>query len=179
MSDDDKMVILVAGRGEADGTKKEENKVEVTHKAACMSELVKTKLFDDDDERVPEILLDVTKRVLDLVVIFLNKHKDDPMKEIQKPIPTNDLKAIVGEWDANFIDLEEGEIFEVFLAAKYLDIPSLLDLGACKVACMVKGKEPEEIQKLFNIEPDITPEEEKRVRDENPWIFDLSPDDGN
>jgi S-phase kinase-associated protein 1 len=39
---------------------------------------------------------------------------------------------------------------------------------------MVKGKEPEEVKRLFNIEPDITPEEEKMVRDQNSWIFDVS-----
>jgi len=168
MSDNDKVVLLPGGE--------DAGKVTISRKAACMSELMKSMLADDDDPtEVPEIpLLEVSKDILDKVVEFLNKHKDDPMKEIAKPIQTNDIVAIVGEWDAKFIDLEQEPLFKVILAANYLDIPSLLDLGICKLACMVKGKEPDEVKKMFNIEPDITPEEEKLVRDQNPWIFDVS-----
>jgi S-phase kinase-associated protein 1 len=167
MSDNDSVILIAGGDDSV--------KVTITRKAAMMSELIKSMLADDDDADAPEIpLLDVSKEILEKVVEFLNKHKDDPMKEIQKPIQTNKLEEIVGEWDAKFIDLEQELLFKVILAANYLDIPSLLDLGICKVACMVKGKEPDEVKKLFNIDPDITPEEEKMVRDQNPWIFDVA-----
>jgi S-phase kinase-associated protein 1 len=171
MSDDDNsQVIVLAGSGEDAG------RVTISRKAACMSELLKSMLADDDDPKeVPEIpLLDITKDVLDKVVEFLNRHKDDPLKEITKPITNNNIKEIVSEWDAKFVDLEQEPLFRLILAANYLDIPSLLDLGICKLACMVKGKEPDEVKKMFNIEPDITPEEEKLVRDQNPWIFDIT-----
>jgi S-phase kinase-associated protein 1 len=129
MADNDKVYLLPGGDDSA-------GRVEVTRKAAYMSELMKSMLADDDDPtEVPEIpLLEVSKEILDMVVQFLNKHKDDPMKEITKPIQTNELKQIVGDWDANFIDLEQEKLFKVILAANYLDIPSLLDLGICKVA---------------------------------------------
>jgi S-phase kinase-associated protein 1 len=171
MGDNDK-VILIPGSDNQDNVK-----VEITRKAAYMSELMKSMLADDDDpSEVPEIpLLEVSKDILDKVVEFLNRHKDDPMKEISKPIQTNNLVEIVGDWDANFIDLEQEKLFKVILAANYLDIPSLLDLGICKIACMVKGKEPDEVKKMFNIELDITPEEEKMVREANPWIFEVNP----
>ena len=156
---------------------KDELRVTVSRKAAEMSELIKSMLADDDDDsEIPEIpLLEVSSDVLKKVVEFLNKHKDDPMKQISKPITTTILKDIVGEWDAEFADLEQEPLFKLILAANYLDIPSLLDLGICKLATMVKGKEPDEVKKMFNIEADITPEEEKMVRDQNPWIFDVSP----
>lgn len=32
---------------------------------------------------------------------------------------------------------------------------------------MIKGKQPEEIRKLFNIQNDFTPEEEAQIRREN------------
>ena len=51
-------------------------------------------------------------------------------------------------------------MFELILAANYLDIKMLLDLSCAKVASMIKGKSPEEIRKTFNIKNDFTPEEE-------------------
>lgn len=56
-------------------------------------------------------------------------------------------------------------------AANFLDIKSLLDLTCQKVADMIKGKQPEEIRKIFNIENDFTPEEEAKIREENQWAF--------
>lgn len=38
---------------------------------------------------------------------------------------------------------------------------------------MIKGKTPEEIRKLFNIQNDFTPEEEAQIRKENVRIWRL------
>jgi hypothetical protein len=165
MADDNSKVILLPGSDIPEG----KEKIEVTRKEACMSELMKSMLADDDDpNEVPEIpLLEVSYETLTKVVEFLRKHASDPMKEIPRPIPTNNLTEMVGEWDANFVKLEQEPLFKLILAANYLDIPSLLDLGICQIACMVKGKEPEEVKKMFNIDMDITPEEEDLVRKQN------------
>lgn len=50
-----------------------------------------------------------------------------------------------------------------------MDIKPLLDVGCKTVANMIKGKNPEEIRKLFNIQNDFTPEEEEQIRRENEW----------
>ena len=55
-------------------------------------------------------------------------------------------------------DLES--IFDIIIAANYLDIKSLLDLSCAKIATLIRGKSPEEIRKTFNITKDFTPEEE-------------------
>lgn len=75
----------------------------------------------------------------------------------------------ISEWDGKFIQVDQEMLFEIILAANYLDIKPLLDLGCKTVANMIKGKTPEEIRKLFNIQNDFTPEEEAQIKRENEW----------
>lgn len=58
------------------------------------------------------------------------------------------------------------------MAANYLNIKGLLDITCKTVANMIKGKNPEEIRKTFNIENDFTPEEEEQIRKENEWVME-------
>lgn len=86
--------------------------------------------------------------------------KDEP-EEIPKPLKSSNLAEIVSEFDCKFIDLDDLEaIFDIIMAANYLDIKSLLDLSCAKIATLIRGKTPEEIRKTFNIVNDFTPEEE-------------------
>lgn len=48
------------------------------------------------------------------------------------------------EWDAEYVNIEQEVLFELILAANYLDIKSLLDLTCAKVASMIKGKTTED-----------------------------------
>jgi S-phase kinase-associated protein 1 len=63
-------------------------------------------------------------------------------------------------------------IFELILAANYLDIQPLLDLGSAAIAAMMKGKTTEQIRQTFNIVNDFTPEEEAQINEENMWLED-------
>ncbi|CAK5274099.1 unnamed protein product [Mycena citricolor] len=78
----------------------------------------------------------------------------------------------ISEWDQKFINVDQEMLFEIILAANYLDIKPLLDVGCKTVANMIKGKTPEEIRKLFNIVNDFTPEEEAQIKKENEWAED-------
>ncbi|KAJ5931216.1 hypothetical protein N7516_005705 [Penicillium verrucosum] len=75
----------------------------------------------------------------------------------------------IDEWDQKFMQVDQEMLFEIILAANYLDIKALLDVGCKTVANMIKGKSPEEIRKTFNIQNDFTPEEEDQIRRENEW----------
>ena len=126
---------------------------------------------DEDEESEQEIPLpNVKSAVLAKVVEFCNYHvTNGRMKEIEKPLKSANMAEVVGEWDANFVGIDQEMLFELILAANYMDIKSLLDLTCAKVASMIKGKTPEEIRKTFNIVNDFTPEEEAQVREENKW----------
>ena len=76
------------------------------------------------------------------------------------------MTEVVQIWYANFANVEQEVLFELILAANYMDIKPLLDLTCATVASMIKGKTPEEIRKTFNIVNDFTPEEEAQVREE-------------
>ncbi|KAI7104863.1 hypothetical protein KC343_g16226, partial [Hortaea werneckii] len=71
-----------------------------------------------------------------------------------------------------FMQVDQEMLFEIILAANYMDIKALLDVGCKTVANMIKGKSPEEIRKTFNIQNDFTPEEEEQIRRENEWAED-------
>lgn len=86
-----------------------------------------------------------------------------------KPLKSSNMSEVVQDWYANFANVEQEVLFELILAANYMDIKPLLDLTCATVASMIKGKTPEEIRKTFNIVNDFTPEEEAQVREENKW----------
>ena len=79
------------------------------------------------------------------------------------------MAEVVQKWYADFVAVEQVLLFELILAANYMDIKPLLDLTCATVASMIKGKTPEEIRKTFNIANDFSPEEEAQVREENKW----------
>ena len=170
-------------------TSQEGHEFEVAGNVAVMSELVKTMLSSsapDDDEDLGEEeddagdasgeipLPNVKSNILAKVIEFCKHHVDSPMSDIEKPLKSQDMKECVADaWDAEFVDIEQEDLFELILAANYMDIKPLLDLTCAKVASMIKGKTPEEIRKTFNIVNDFTPEEEAKVREENKWCEEI------
>ena len=100
------------------------------------------------------------------------------MKEIEKPLKSNNMVDNVGAWDAEFINMDDINLFKIVNAANYLMIQPLLDLAypfslfsflfsfiftCAKIASYIKGKSTEEIRERFHIENDFSPEEEARV----------------
>jgi S-phase kinase-associated protein 1 len=152
----------------------EGSEFEVPIEVAQMSELVKTMIGDDEEDNEGEIpqvpLPNVKGQVLANVIEFCQHHYNNPLPEIEKPLKSASMEEVVPKWDASFVDgATQEEIFEIILAANYLDIKPLLDLACAKVASLIKGKSPEEIRSTFNIVNDFTPEEEAQVREENKW----------
>ncbi|XP_061358978.1 SKP1-like protein 1B isoform X1 [Gastrolobium bilobum] len=151
-----KKITLKSSDGEA---------FEVDEAVALESQTIKHMIEDDcADSGIP--LPNVTSKILAKVIEYCKKHVEAASSD-EKP-SDEDLKA----WDAEFVKVDQATLFDLILAANYLNIKSLLDLTCQTVADMIKGKTPEEIRKTFNIKNDFTAEEEEEVRRENQWAFE-------
>ncbi|XVF15960.1 hypothetical protein REPUB_Repub09cG0200700 [Reevesia pubescens] len=138
---------------------------EVDEAVALESQTIKHMIEDDcADNGIP--LPNVTSKILAKVIEYCKKHVESPKTDDRAA--DDDLKS----WDADFVKVDQATLFDLILAANYLNIKGLLDLTCQTVADMIKGKTPEEIRKTFNIKNDFSPEEEEEVRRENQWAFE-------
>ncbi len=81
-------------------------------------------------------------------------------------------RKILPAWDKAFCDVDQAILFQLMIAANYLDIKALLELTCKTVASMINGKAPDEIRALFNITNDLTPEDEEKMRADYGWSLD-------
>lgn len=149
----------------------EQEKYVVPKKVALMSELIRTIVEgDSSDKEIP--LPHVKGSVLHKVVLYMKYHADNVAKEIEKPLKSPIMSEVVEQWDADFVEIEQEQLFDLILAANYLHIRTLLDLACAKIASILKNKTPEQIRKTLNLQNDFTPEEEEAVHAENRWAED-------
>ena len=142
--------------------------MEVDKEIAMKSVLIRGIVEDsgvEDDVPLPSI----KKPILEKVIDYCTYIHQNPPPEIDKPLRSNNLNDVVSDWYANFVNLDQEVLFELILAANFLDIKSLLELACAKVASMIKGMSIQETRKFFNIENDFSPEEEAQIMDENKW----------
>ncbi|KAF0929727.1 hypothetical protein E2562_024419 [Oryza meyeriana var. granulata] len=91
-----------------------------------------------------------------------------PVTFVDPDADPHGLKA----FDKKFLDVDNSTLFEIIMAANYLNIEDLLEDACTTVADKIRGKSPEEIRDQFEIENDYTPEQEAEVRRENAWAFE-------
>ncbi|KAI3631219.1 hypothetical protein MIR68_000603 [Amoeboaphelidium protococcarum] len=126
-----------------------------------------------EDQSIPIPLPNVTGPILAKVLEYCEHHRNDMQAASEDQDPSKPQQwEESDEWDVNFVKVDQGTLFELILAANYLDIKPLLDLTCKTVAYMIKGKTSEEIRKTFGIVNDFTPEEEEQIRRENEWCED-------
>lgn len=146
--------------------------VVVDRPVAERSMLIKNMLDDFGTEGTPDQSIpipNVNEVVLKKVIEWCEHHRADPVQTNDDENENRKKSTDIDEWDQKFMQVDQEMLFEIILAANYLDIKALLDVGCKTVANMIKGKSPEEIRKTFNIQNDFTPEEEEQIRRENEW----------
>ncbi len=64
------------------------------------------------------------------------------------------------DWDENYFQVEPEYLFEIMMAADFLDIEDLLDCGCRVIARMIAGRSLSDLKKLFNCKSDMDITEE-------------------
>ena len=162
----------------------------VEHSVAQLSGTIKNILDDIEDpgDRA-EIPIDpVSGHILAKVVEYCKKHVEhekalqaiadvDSQKESKEDKSTREESKREEEsrmkaYNTEFTATDQKTLFDLILAANFLDIKPLLNVTCEAVAMMIKGKTPEEIRETFHLKNDFTPEEEEAILLENRWAFD-------
>ncbi|TKA35255.1 E3 ubiquitin ligase complex SCF subunit sconC [Friedmanniomyces endolithicus] len=167
--------IIMSSEGEQSVKLVSSDNVEIVteRKIAERSMLIKNMIEDlgaPGEEPIP--IMNVSEAVLRKVLEWCTQHKNDPAPTQDDDAESRKKTTDIEEWDQKFMQVDQEMLFEIILAANYMDIKALLDVGCKTVANMIKGKSPEEIRKTFNIQNDFTPEEEEQIRRENEWAED-------
>ena len=111
----------------------------------------------EDDE--PILLQYVNADILGKVLQWCTHHKDDAPQQSHDEngdLWMNELPS----WDQEFLRVGQGTLFEILMAANYLDIEGLIDSCCKSVVNVIKGKTPEDIRKTFNIKSQRHPSRE-------------------
>jgi len=145
---------------------------EVERAVAERSGLISSLLADTGSTDAPIPLLQVSSNILQKILEWCEHHKNDPKQPTEEIDESRKRSTEINEWDQKFLAVDQEMMFELILASNYLDIKPLLDAGCKTIANLIKGKQPEEIRKTFNIKNDFTPEEEAQIRKENEWAED-------
>lgn len=161
-------------------TSSDNERFEVSEAAASLSQTI-SNMIEDDCAKGGIPLPNVTGSVLAKVMEYCNKHASSSSSSSEQdggsssapPVAasnanTEDLK----NFDKEFIEVDLAMLYDLLMAANFLNIKGLLDVATQKVADLIKGKTPEQIRHKFGIKNDFTPEEEVEIRKENSWAFE-------
>ena len=132
--------------------------MDIARKSITIKTMLEDLGFDDGYNGEPVPLPNVESHILEKIIQWCTKHKDD-----DKDAFTNLSMDQLPVWDEkDFFDEGKDQkiLFDLILAANYLDIKGLLDLGCKVVAKMIKNcGSAEAIREKFNISADLPQEE--------------------
>ena len=135
---------------------------------AIISKLVAKGVLDEDADTM-EIKLPA--KVLGYIVEYMNHVKgvEPDENHISKPLKSNSLtESGATPWESKFVedvDRHRPDLYDLTLAANYMDIPSLLKLGVAKVASLIKGKSLSEVKKILNKDSPDAKEEKSEQKE--------------
>ncbi len=107
-----------------------------------------------------EVKVDVSSKILEKIIEYLKHYVNEEPNVIPKPIPNDDLKQFLNEWDFNYItSLSLEETIDMINAANYMNIKELVDLCSARVAWEMINCPIHDARRKFGILEDMTEEE--------------------
>jgi len=103
----------------------------------------------DGDETGVIPLPNINSTILRKVLEYVDHHKNDPViPDCEESLEnrTDDISP----WDIKFLSVNQTTLFELILAANYLDTKGLMNAACKTVANLIKGKSADEIRKTFD-----------------------------
>jgi hypothetical protein len=139
---------------------------EGVEKDISSSSLSKSKYLNDRFSKGEKIIkLEVNEPTLVAVVEYLTHYTSEEPIPIPAVLKTNDLKTeLKSKWDVDFIEAFTFEqTFHLINAGALLELEHLHDLACARIASFMKDKAPEEVNKEFTIECQLTADEAKSL----------------
>ncbi|KAK1382515.1 SCF ubiquitin ligase, SKP1 component [Heracleum sosnowskyi] len=128
----------------------------VEDSVGMMSQTVKN-IVEDGCEPFVIPLKNIDGKTMGKIIEYCKKHIEESDE------------AVLEEFNAQFLDLDQADLYDLYLAVNFLEIKDLLERVTDKVVGMIEGRSSEEIRKIFNIKNDLSPEEIEESRRENCW----------
>ena len=96
---------------------------------------------------------------------YLKHHTGNAYSEIRTPLASDHLVDCgASRWDASFVNVDKEMLFDLTVAASYLDIPGLWFLLSAKAALMTTNKSADKLRKEFMLTNDFSATEENDLR---------------
>ena len=149
---------------------KDKKQLEISKSAAMRSTLLAKQMEENENPNEPLQLQEVEDKIIDKLWEYLEKVDEIEIKEVEKPLTSNDMKNETDDWSANFVDIPLEDLVNLTKGASYMGIRTLVYLCCAKLASMCMDKSEEEIFNVYNINETLTEEEKQRLREENKWI---------
>lgn len=129
--------------GEITLTSSDDQQFKVDENVAKKSFFVASLIEDVSWDPETTILLpNVTGSVLEKVVQWATHHRDDPPPPLEDHDTILRINDDVEVWDANFCKVNRDILFDLLLAANYMDIQPLLDLTSITTVSPFNSSSP-------------------------------------
>ncbi|KAJ6852085.1 SKP1-like protein 1A [Iris pallida] len=107
-------------------------------------------------------LPNVNSRILSKVIEFCKKHVEHAAASSSSKGEDKSADDEIKAWDGDFVKVDQATLFDLILAANYLNIKGLLDLTCQTVADMIKGRHPRRFGRPLTLRMISPPRKRKR-----------------
>ena len=133
----------------------------ISGEAAKLSRYLQNFTYSGKNE-IP--LEDAKGEVVKALAEYLQYYADKDFPQIPEIITGNDISKLLSPYDLKFINsISFEQAFHLINVGNTLDLEHLHDLACFKIAAFIKGKTPEEVNREFTIECQLTQDEAKQL----------------